>query len=112
MKCFSKTKNILVSENIKIAQTYFSRMKGLLRKTSLPQGEGLYITKCKQVHTFFMKFAIDVVFIDEKGKVLKIVYNMKPWRISPFIFSAFATYEFNAGFVKGKISEGDILEIK
>lgn len=111
MKCFNKTKNVLISDKIKIAQTFFTRLKGLLGRKNLEHSEGLYITKCPQVHTFFMKFAIDLVFVDNNNKVLKIVKNMKPWRISPYVFKAKNVIEFNSGFVEDKIVENNVLEI-
>ncbi len=111
MKCFNQTKNILVSDKVNIAETFFTRLKGLLGRKSLDENEGLYITKCPQVHTFFMKFPIDVIFIDERGKVLKVIENLKVWRFSPYVFRAKNVIEFSSGFIGNKISIGDILEI-
>jgi uncharacterized protein len=56
------------------------RMKGLLGRSELPAGEGVLIRPAPSVHTFFMRFAIDVVFLSRDGEVLKVAHDVKPWR--------------------------------
>jgi uncharacterized protein len=57
-------------------------MRGLLGRTGLGAGEGLLIRPTSSIHTFFMRFAIDVVFIDRAGVVLKVVAAVRPWRLA------------------------------
>ena len=64
-----------------VAETIFQRMRGLLGRDSLATGKGLLILKCNAIHTCFMRFAIDATFLDGKGQVVKIVRNIRPWRL-------------------------------
>jgi uncharacterized membrane protein (UPF0127 family) len=57
------------------------RMKGLLGRRELPPGEGMLIRPAPSIHTFFMRFPIDAVFLSRDGDVLKISPNVKPWRV-------------------------------
>ena len=63
-----------------MADRPFGRMRGLLGRPSLAPGEGLLLTPASAVHTFFMRFAIDVVFLDRDLRVLSIAHNVRPWR--------------------------------
>ena len=72
-----------------------SRKKGLLGRTGLDD-EALVIAPCNAVHTFFMKFAIDVVFTDRDGRVVRVVPAVSPWRITG-AWGGFATIELAAG---------------
>jgi uncharacterized membrane protein (UPF0127 family) len=55
-------------------------MKGLLGRKSLAEGEGILILPAPSIHTFFMRFPIDVVFLSKEGEVLKVAENVRPWR--------------------------------
>lgn len=63
-----------------MADRPFGRMRGLLGRRSLAPGEGLLLKPASSVHTFFMRFAIDVVFLDRDLRVLSIAANVRPWR--------------------------------
>ncbi|HBO98354.1 MAG TPA: DUF192 domain-containing protein [Verrucomicrobia bacterium] len=63
----------------RIACTFFERARGLIGTRDLPRGEGLLIPRCNVVHTFFMRYPIDVTFLDGAGDVLKVVRNVRPW---------------------------------
>ncbi len=71
----------------KVARTLFERMKGLIGTESLRPGEGMLILKCNSIHTFFMAFPIDAVFMDRDDNVVKIVRNIRPWRF--FVWGGF-----------------------
>ncbi|NUR53456.1 MAG: DUF192 domain-containing protein [Acidobacteria bacterium] len=71
----------IVAEQVTVAATRAERRTGLLNHTSLPRGEALWIVPSRGVHTFGMKFAIDVIALDECGVVIDCVPHMKPWRI-------------------------------
>jgi uncharacterized membrane protein (UPF0127 family) len=58
----------------------WSRMRGLLGRGALAPSEGLWISPCNSIHMFFMRFAIDVVFIDEKLQVVRVHEALQPWR--------------------------------
>jgi uncharacterized membrane protein (UPF0127 family) len=81
---------------VELAVDSASRKRGLLGRTSLAPGHALVIAPCGGVHTFAMRFAIDVIFVAKEGRVLKIVPAVKPSRIA-LCLSAFATIEMAAG---------------
>jgi uncharacterized membrane protein (UPF0127 family) len=70
----------VVCERCLVATTPWARMRGLLGRDELPRGEGILLRPAGSVHTFFMRFPIDVVFLDRDGNVLKVREHMKPWR--------------------------------
>jgi len=72
----------MLADRADIADTAAARNRGLLKRTGLASGEGLWIVPCEGVHTIGMKFPIDVVFLSKKRKVLKIRREMKKWRMS------------------------------
>ena len=72
---------VVIADRVAVASTRQTRRTGLLKHTSLPEGEGLWIVPCRGVHTFGMKFAIDVIALDDAGRVIDLVAGMKPRRI-------------------------------
>lgn len=71
----------------RVARTLFERIRGLIGTKSLPEGEGMLILRCNSIHTFFMSFPIDAVFLDRDGNVVKTVRNIRPWRF--FVWGGF-----------------------
>ncbi len=63
-------------------ETWIERTRGLLGRESLPRGHGMLIAPCGSIHTFFMRFAIDAVFLDSKGSIVKIVQHLAPCRLA------------------------------
>jgi uncharacterized membrane protein (UPF0127 family) len=72
----------IVCERCDVADGFLSRGRGLLGRKALPVGHGLLIRPTWSVHTAFMRFAIDVVFLDEELTVLKVTRRLRPWRAS------------------------------
>jgi uncharacterized protein len=70
----------VVCERCIVADRMLPRMKGLLGRRELPTGEGMLIKPAPSIHTFFMRFPIDAVFLARDGEVLKVSANVKPWR--------------------------------
>lgn len=79
-----------------LADGFFSRARGLLGRRGLPAGEGMLIRPCSSVHTFFMRFPVDVVFLDEHLTVLHVVSRLRPFRAA-LRRGAHATLELAAG---------------
>ena len=69
---------------VEVAETFAARAKGLIGRGGLEPGHGLLIPHCNCIHTFFMRFPIDVIFLDGNGAVVKAVRNIPPWR--PFVW--------------------------
>ena len=110
MICRNKTKNTVIAREIIAADNFKSRLAGLLGKSGLGEEEGLLITPCAQVHTFFMRFPIDALFLDRGFRVLRAVENMKPWKVSPWVMGAHFVLELKAGKLSGAVEKGDIVE--
>ena len=83
-------------ERCAIANGVFTRLRGLLGRKDLPRGEGLLIKPTWSIHTGFMRFAIDAVFLDEELKVLDVRREIKPWRAAAR-FRAKSVLELAAG---------------
>jgi uncharacterized membrane protein (UPF0127 family) len=92
------TRGTILGDAIDLADTSEKRTTGLLKHTGLRGGEGLWIVPCEGVHTFFMKFAIDLVYVDRKHVVRKVVSNVGPWRLS-MCLPAHSIIELPAGSV-------------
>jgi uncharacterized membrane protein (UPF0127 family) len=101
----------LLGGSIEVADSSSTRNRGLLGRDSLPEGEGLWITPCEAIHMFFMKFAIDVVFLDKNKRVVKIASRLKPWRVAGS-FRARSVLELPAGTAERSGTQvGDQLEL-
>jgi uncharacterized protein len=106
MRAITST-GISLGDSILLAKSLGARVKGLLGKSSLPAGEGLLIKPCKGIHTFFMKFPIDVVFLDQNDAVIALFRNFPPNRITPVYYKAKAVLELPAGVVDESVSLND-----
>lgn len=82
-----------------LAGTFLARFKGLMGRSALSPGEALVIKPCNSVHTFFMKFPIDLLFLDENYVVLKTMENVKPFRLSPVVKKSRMVVELPAGLL-------------
>ena len=103
----------MVADQAQIAVTLFSRMRGLLNRTSLKKGEGLVIVSCQQIHTVFMRFPIDVIFVDKTHKVVGLVRNIPPFGFSPIFWNASFAIELPTSAIeKAQTQSGDILEFE
>jgi uncharacterized membrane protein (UPF0127 family) len=88
-----------------------SRRRGLLAHDSLPEGTALIIAPSNAVHTFSMRFAIDVAFVAKDGHVVKVRSAVKPWRVAA-AWRAFAVVELAAGALETSGTRaGDVLQL-
>lgn len=111
MKLLNKSNQKIIAERIETADSFFKRIKGLLGKDVLDEGEGLHIIPCNSIHSFFMKFEFDAVFIDKNKAVKKLCEKIPPWLGVKFCFSAYSVIELPAGTIaKTGIKTGDTLE--
>lgn len=105
------TRGTVLADQAIAATTSELRRQGLLKHTSLPEGEGLWIAPCEAVHTIGMKFPIDVLFLNKKRKVLKIRPAMPKWRFA-LCLRAHSVLELPAGMAeKTGTNVGDDLEL-
>lgn len=105
------TRNTELADKAELARSGVKRSKGLLGRKKLASGEGMWIIPCEAVHTFFMQFSIDLVYLDRKLRIKKIRSNVRPWRISACL-TAHSVIELPAGTIRDSGTErGDTLEI-
>lgn len=101
-------------ERCGFTETPAERMQGLLGRDSLDASEGLWFPNHSSVHTFFMRFAIDVAFLDHQGKVVALYHSLRPWRHTWIHLSALrgGILEASAGlFARSGLREGEELAI-
>ena len=112
LRVSNRTKTCVLADRADIADTGATRRRGLLKHTKLDRGEGLWIAPCEGVHTFGMKFPIDVVFLSRNKKILKIRPNMVRGRIA-LNLRAHSVLELPAGTLEATgTSAGDELEFE
>jgi len=100
----------VLASQLEVADTGEKRNKGLLGRKSLPPGGGLWIVPCESVHTFFMQFPIDLVYLDRNKKIKKLRNAVPAWRLSACL-SAHSILELPAGTIKSTLTQlGDTLE--
>jgi len=92
----NRTRQTVLADAAEIADSGAKRRIGLLKHERLAPGEGLWIVPCESVHTFFMKFPIDLVYLDKKKRVRKVRRAVPAWRIS-LCLSAHSVLELPAG---------------
>ena len=101
---------VVVAERVAVAQGFGARFMGLMGRSGLPAGEGLCIQSCNSIHMFFMRFALDVAFVDGEGKVLFALHGIKPWRVSRIVFGSKAAIELPAGTLEEHgVAKGTVL---
>ena len=102
-----------LSSNVDVADNLFKRMKGLLGQREMGKGESLWIKPCMSIHTFFMKFSIDVIFLNRKNEVVVTIENLKPNRMTRLYPKAVSVLELPTGIIEATSTVvGDKIEIK
>ena len=97
MRLINQTKNTVLAKDAFIANTLLKRIKGLLGEKALLPDQALILDPCNSVHTFFMHFAIDLLFVDKDYKVVKALFKVAPNRISRIYWHASRVIELPAG---------------
>ncbi len=102
----------VVAQQLRPAHTHWTRLRGLLGTKSLDDGHGLWIKPCNQVHMFFMSYAIDLVFLDDNHRVVRLVEGLAPGKISPKVRDARSVLELPVGTIaRAGLAEGASLAI-
>lgn len=102
VRALNQTRGTVLCERLEDAGGLGGQSRGLLGRDSLEPGTGMRFengrfTPMMWMHMFFMRFAIDIVFLDRNRKVVKINRNLKPWRVSSVVFGARTALELPAG---------------
>ena len=107
------TQGKVLADKVIIARSFKSRLQGLIGKQSLEKNAALVLPNCNGIHTFFMRFPIDVLFLDAQGKAVGKIEALAPFRISPVFWSAKTAIEFPPQTIKNSASQiGDIIRIE
>ncbi len=102
----------IVINELEVASSFAQRCKGLLGRASLAIGRGLWIQSCNSIHTFFMRFPIDAVFVDSSMRIVYIYRNLPPWRITLPRLKATSVIEVAAGTIPSTLNPGDQLHVE
>lgn len=112
MRIVNQTKNQILAEEAVLADTLPQRMKGLLGRKEFKHGEALILKPCNSIHTFFMRFPIDVLFLDKNKRVVKAIPDLKPFRISNIYFSSVLAVELPANTIQAtSTTSGDLISL-
>lgn len=99
-----------LATHVAVADTLWARLRGLLGRADFPVGNGLLIRPCKGIHTFFMKFPIDAVFLDRENRIVAIFRALSPNRLTPIYRKASAVLELPAGTIDSNTDVGDLVD--
>jgi hypothetical protein len=113
MTLHNLTKELLIVDHVIVAKSLSEKIRGLMCRKSFPKSSAMFFHGCPSVHTFFMNFPIDVVFLDKNMVVTKVIEDLKPWRCTaPLQFKNRYCLEFYSNGISQKISKGDKLDVR
>jgi uncharacterized protein len=110
----NRTRHTYLARQLRVADTHWSRFYGLMGTDagSFPEGRGLWIVPCRGVHTFAMRFPIDVIYLDSDKVVVHLEQNLKPWRLAPVRLRATSVLELPGNTLSStQTAIGDEIEI-
>lgn len=99
-KAINVNSDQVVLERLTVCDTCFSRLRGLLGRNGLGDDEGVFLSKVSSVHTLFMRFPIDIVFLDNKNRIVKIVECVKPYHLAFGSLRTSGTLEMACGKIR------------
>ena len=109
----NETRGRLLADRAERATSFRDRFVGLMGRRSLAMGEGMLISPCNSIHTFFMRIPIDVAFLDSEGTIVKQFVALPPWRATSVYFQAKSVLELPAGTLDASgTQEGDRLSLE
>lgn len=88
-----------LAEEVKVARSFLTKFQGLMGRGELAPGHGLLLSPCRSIHSFFMRFPFDAVFLDDERQVLYLMPAMPPFRVSPIVWKAWGVLELPAGTI-------------
>ena len=107
------TRGTVLAEDVRVARSWWARLRGLMLSPPMPRGQGLLIERCRSIHTHFMRFAMDALFLDEEGSAVAVVKEMRPWRIGRYYRGARDVLELPAGVLSATATQvGDRIRLE
>ncbi len=111
IRILNRTRNTELASRAEVAGSGAKRTKGLLGRKGLAPGEGMWIVPCEAVHTFWMQFPIDLVYLDRNLRVRKVTSSVPPWRLSGCL-TAHSVLELPSGTINASQTQrGDLVEL-
>jgi len=112
VRAWNETRQRPLAERVQIAHSLWSRTRGLLGTRELPAGEGLLLEPCSSIHSFWMRYAFDALFLNRDGEIVHAISRMRPYRVSRPVFSAHSVLELPAGTIEATASRrGDRVRV-
>jgi uncharacterized membrane protein (UPF0127 family) len=113
VRVINTTRQATLAERAGFANSVLTRGLGLMGQPTLPPGSGLVIDPCTSIHMFFMRFAIDALYVAQDGVVLRVAERLRPWRLGPIILHSRYVVELPAGTAAHTGTRpGDILRVE
>lgn len=113
MQVLNLSNQAILATEVKVARTFGSRLIGLMFSREFPMGSALFITPCRSIHTFFMNYSIDVVYLDTQRRIVGLEEKLKPRKIGVLFPGTCSVLEFPAGMIESTDTEiGHQLEIQ
>lgn len=110
VRVYNVTRNVELASRCEVADTFWTRLRGLIGRREFLVGEGLLLAPARGVHMWFMRFPIDVVYLDRAGRVVDVDEHLRPWRIGRPRWRAHAVLELPAGTVANTgTRQGDVV---
>ena len=107
----NRDRETVLGEAIEVAASAVQRVMGLLGRECLQDGQGLLFKNCSSLHTFFMQFPIDILYMDKRGKVLKAAPEVRPFKLVAAPFRGHYALELPAGAIRDSATKvGDHLD--
>ena len=110
MRIVHKESGKVLAENAQVAESFFERLKGLMFIREMKGLDALLIRNTNSVHNCFVRFSLDLIFVNNEMQVIKIIRGFKPWRFTRIYFKARHVLELPAGAIGKEVKEGDQLE--
>ena len=112
MKVYNVTRDQCLAGTAIMADSFFRRLRGLLGRSGLPSGWCMVLKPCRSIHTMFMRFSLDILFVDRQYRVVAMVSDMPPFRFTRSISQSYLVIEFPASFLKSTGTvPGDLIEL-
>jgi len=107
------TRGRILADRARRAESFWSRLRGLLGRSRLEPGEGMIFEPCTSIHMFGMQFPIDVIHLSRHGEVVRVIPNLKPNRLGPYVWRSRTVIELPVGVAEATETRvGDVLSIQ
>ena len=99
MRISNRTRDSILGTRVAPAATFWSRLRGYIARPRPKPGEGILLIPCDAIHTWWMTFELDVLFLDDRGRVLELVRSLRPWKRTRKVAGARYVLEVPAGTI-------------